>query len=243
MSITLKHNEKPDLKEVKFVCDSNLHSQLDNYEITSLMNKHVFAIFLGKAGSGKTSLLISFLKTPELFHRVFDKIYVFMPSTSRASLKDNFFEKHLPEDRIYDDLDVNNFTDAYERARENAEDNKTSLIILDDVQKALKDPQVSKMLLHAVNNRRHARLSIWLVAQTYNSIPRQVRQGLTDMFVFKINKTEQNNIFDEVLELKKDVVDRLYKHLFKKPHDFMYINTNSQRIFSNWDELLINDDA
>lgn len=241
MSITLKQNNAPDLKKVKFLCDNNLHDKLDTYEISKLMNRSNFTLFLGKAGSGKSSLCISFLKTPEMFHEVFHKIFVFMPSSSRASLKDNFFEKHLEEDQIYDELDVDTLNEAYDRALDIKSQGGTSLIVLDDVQKALKDPQVAKLLLHMVNNRRHAGLSIWLCAQTYNSIPRQVRQGLTDLFVFKINKTEMMNIYEEQLELTKDTLEKVQKFLYKKPHSFMYINSNSQRLFSNWDEIVINE--
>jgi hypothetical protein len=92
-----------------------------------------------------------------------------------------------------------------------------------------------------VNNRRHARLSIWIAAQTFNSIPRQVRQGLTDLFIFKINKVEQENIINEILEYDKKQIDIINKNTFLKMHDFMCINTNSQRIFSNWSKLVFNE--
>jgi acyl carrier protein len=56
------------------------------------MNKSNFTIFLGKAGQGKTSLLISFLNTSSLFKYVYDNVIVFMPTNSRSSIKDNFFD-------------------------------------------------------------------------------------------------------------------------------------------------------
>ena len=92
------------------------------------------------------------------------------------------------------------------------------------------------------NNRRHAHLSMWCVAQTYKSIPTQVRQGFTDLFIFKVNKKEMANIFEEQVEQLKDKFIDVLKFVFKEPHDFMYINAESQKLFSNWDELIIGDE-
>ena len=63
MDIQVKHNSVPNLKLPKFNVDTELDNKLNDYDITKLMNKSNFTIFLGKAGSGKSSLLISFLKT------------------------------------------------------------------------------------------------------------------------------------------------------------------------------------
>jgi len=240
MEITVKKNVIPKLKMPTFNVDTELDVKLNQFEITQLMNKSNFTVFLGKAGSGKSSLLISFLKTKELFKRVYSNILLFMPPNSRASIRDSFFDKYLPKEQIYDTVDLDNLNEAYEIAQANAKEGDNTLIIFDDTQKYFKGEN-EKFLLHMINNRRHARLSIWFAVQTYNSIPRQVRQGITDMFVFKINKIEMENIFSEQIEQHKELFIEILKFVFQKSHDFLYINTNSQRLFSNWNELLIGD--
>jgi len=240
--IHIKKNVEPELKRVKFNCDKKLHDKLDDYELTKLMNKSNFTLFLGKAGSGKSSLLISFLKTPTLFKSVFHTIFCFIPPNSRQSIKDSFFDKYLPADQLFDELTYDDLQSCYDVAQDNARENLKTLIILDDQQKYLKDPDIQKLLLHMVNNRRHASLSIWLCCQTYNSIPRQIRQGLNNLFVFKINKTEMTNIFTEQIELDDKMMRQVLKYVFKEPHDFMYINADTQRLFSNWHEIEIHDD-
>jgi hypothetical protein len=237
-NIEIIHHEEPNLRLPTFSVDGVLHERLNEYEITKLMNKSNFTVFLGKAGSGKSSLLISFLKTPELFKRVFHTIILFMPPNSRQSIKDSFFDKYLPKEQIYDDLTLETLTEAYEIAKSNAEEEYNTLFIFDDVQKQMKG-ECEKLLLHCNNNRRHARLTIWVAAQNYFQIPKQVRQGITDIFVFKINKTEMMNLITEIVEQHKDLFMDLLKLCFRKSHDFLYINTNSQRLFSNWNELLI----
>ena len=56
--ITIISNKIPTLKMPKFSVDTELDSKLNDYELTSLMNKSNFTLFLGKPGSGKSSLLI-----------------------------------------------------------------------------------------------------------------------------------------------------------------------------------------
>jgi DNA replication protein DnaC len=65
MNINIKQNKKPKLCMPSFNVDNELSSKLNKYEITKLMNKSNFTLFLGKAGSGKTSLMTSFLKTKQ----------------------------------------------------------------------------------------------------------------------------------------------------------------------------------
>ena len=161
-----------------------------------------------------------------------------MPASSRSSLKDSFFDKHLPPEQLYDELNYENLEEAYEIAKENSFEGCRTLIILDDVQKDLKG-ECEKLFLSMVNNRRHARLSMWLCAQNYFSIPKQCRSGLTDLFIFKASKKEMEQIFIETVETHKDKFLEILGKCYKEPHSFLYINPNSQRIFSSWDELII----
>ena len=237
MSISIKKNDIPSLKKPKFTIDGELHKKLNDYEISSLMNKHNFTLFLGKAGSGKSTLLISLLQSPSLFYGVYHNIILFCPPNSRASIKDDFWSV-LPDEQIYDELNYDNLLEAYELAQANDIGGFRTLIILDDVQKNLKG-ECEKLLLHMVNNRRHSSLSIWLACQTYKSIPPQVRMGLTGLFLFKIAKKEMENIFDEQVEINEKIFKEILNISFRRPHDFLFIDSNSKRIFEKWDEILI----
>ncbi len=67
MNFVIKKNDKPELVRPTFTVDDELHSKLNDYELTSLLNRAHFAVILGKPGSGKSSLEISVLQTPKLF--------------------------------------------------------------------------------------------------------------------------------------------------------------------------------
>jgi hypothetical protein len=238
--MNIKKNKIPMLKRPEFTVDGKLNEKLDDIEIFKLMNKAHFSLFLGKAGSGKSSLIISLLnsKRNESFKKVFHDIIIFIPPNSRQSIKSDFWGSNLDEDNIYDDLTLENLYEAYNKAQMNAEEGYKTLIILDDVQKNLKGEN-ENLLLHMVNNRRHAHLCIWIAAQNYFSLSKQVRQALTDLFIFKVNKTEMENIFNEQVEIPKEKFNMILDKTYKKPNEFIYINPNSQKIFYNWDEIIL----
>lgn len=239
--IRIKSNEAPDLRKPSFMCDKKIHPKLDAFEATSLINRSNFSLFLGRPGSGKTSLMVSLLNTPTLFKRCFNKIYVFMPPHSRSSMRDNIFNQ-LPEEQLYDTLTNETIDDVFNNIEETADDGGFSLIILDDMQAYLKDKYVAKRLTEIVCNRRHLHTSIWLIAQTYKSIPRQVRQMLTNLFVFKVNKTEMENIFSEQIELFKEHFQSVINKTYQSPHDYLFLDTQTQRIFKNFDEILLDEE-
>jgi len=237
MSITIKKNEAPKMNKPNFTVDGKLHDKLDDFELTSLMNRCNFTLFLGKAGSGKSSLLISMLNTRGLFKKVFHSIILFCPANSRASIKNDFWSV-LPEEQIYDELNLDTLQEAFDIARMNSESGLKTLIVLDDVQKALKG-ECEKLLLSMVNNRRHNMLSIWMACQNFNGIPKPIRMGLTDIFMFKVNAAEMRNITDELLDIDPAIFRQIQKVSYKKPHDFLDINQPTQRIFHNFDEIII----
>lgn len=238
MSITIKQNEAPELKLPKFTVDDELHKKLNDYELTKLMNQHNFTLFLGMPKSGKSSLTIGFLQTKTMFKGVFHNIFLFCPPNSRASIKNDFWGKNLPEDQIYDDLTLETLGAAYNMAQVDGQEGFQSLIVIDDMQSALKNMDIQKLLLHMVSNRRHAKLSIWLLCQSYFTIPRMVRNSLTNLFVFKVSKNDMTEIFKEVIEMDFDKFTHVLENSFKKKHDFLFINRETKQLFINWDEII-----
>ena len=233
MSISIKENDKPKLRHCPMTCDTNLHSKLDKFEITKFLNSHSTTLMIGKPKSGKTSLLYSFLKSKELLKQVFNKIFLFQPSQSRASMKDQLFES-MPDDQKYDQLNLENLLNV-----ETNLDEGNNVIIFDDMSAFLKDNEISKLLKKLMFNRRHLHLSIIFLCQSYISVPKEIRKMFTNLFIFKVSKMEMKTIFEEVVELPSDYIIPLIKLVYDEPYNFLFVNTDSQRLFRGWDELLI----
>lgn len=243
------HNARPKLKLPKFKVDGKLAPHLDDTPLLALMNRHFTCAVMGKAGSGKTSLVQGLLATRGYMRRVFDTILVFIPPNSLNSIKDSIFSK-LKKDQIYDSLTRENLEAAYGRAEENARADtpKSTLIVFDDVQAYFKNKEIESFLLHMVNNRRHARLSFFIIAQSYQKIPRQIRLACTHLFAFRLSKSNLEDIYAELSEISQpnwNSILREYKKRVKEDaeaHPFLFMDVNQQRYFVDWDELEVNED-
>ena len=117
-------------------------------------------------------------------------------------------------------------------------------IIFDDMTAYLKDYHVEKLLKELVFNRRHLRTSIFFLCQTYISVPKDLRKLFSNLFIFRVNKNELKLIFEEQIEdkTKVNLISEITKLVFDRPFQFLFINTDTQRFFKNFDELLFKDD-
>ena len=89
--------------------DFNVDDILGEHIRDPFPNKSFFWLIVGKAGSGKTSLMINALNSKgsnRVYRKVFDKITLVMPKNSRNSLKNNPLED-LPEDQLYEEMSQN----------------------------------------------------------------------------------------------------------------------------------------
>jgi len=231
--LSIKENKKPVLKTCEMLCDEGLHPKLDKYDLTSFLNNHSTTLFLGKPKSGKTSALYSFFHSKDVFKNTFDKVMIFMPPQSRASMADKIFDK-LPNNQKYDELTLENLMEV--------EDNLSkynNVIIFDDMGAYLRNNEIKKKLKELVMNRRHKHLSIIFLCQTYLSIEPEIRKLFSNIFIFKSSKKEMEVIFDELIEMPKDYILPIMKVVYDKPYNYLFINTDSQRLFKNFDEILI----
>lgn len=241
MKLSILEREKPHLGKTEMVCDMDLHKKLNKYELTKFLNKHSANLLCGRAGSGKTSLLFSMFKSPDIFKKVFHNIFLFQPFASASSVKNNVFDA-IDEEQKFNELNEENLTGVMETVR-NEDKKYNNCIIFDDMTAYLKYGEVEKLLKELVFNRRHYRTSIFFLVQSYVSVPSQIRKLFSNLFIFKVSKKELETIRDEILEaIPKDCVGELAKLVFDKPHEYLFINADSQRLFKKFDEIIIHDE-
>ena len=232
MSIQIKKNDAPKLPVCKMLCDGGLDSKLNDYELTKHLNTHQLTVVVGSPGSGKTSMLYSLFKSKEMLKKVYDKIFVFMPSASHVSLKDNLFGQ-LPQEQRFEELTDETLNQAQSQFE------GTNCIIIDDMTVYLKDKDVQKKLREFAFNRRHLGLSIFILTQSWNAVPLSIRKVFNNAFIFKVGKREMELVFKEMVESHEDKVGQIMKLVYDKPHQFLFVNFSSQRFFKNFDELIM----
>jgi hypothetical protein len=241
MKLTILEREKPHLAKTEMLCDMDLHKKLNKYELTKFLNRHSANLLCGRAGSGKTSLLFSMFKSPDIFKKVFHNIYLFQPFASASSVKNNIFDA-IPEEQKFNELTEESLGGVMDAVR-NEDKKYNNCIIFDDMTAYLKHGEVEKLLKELIFNRRHYRTSVFFLVQSYISVPLQIRKLFSNLFIFKVSKKELETIRDEILEtIPKDCVGDLAKLVFDKPHEYLFINADTQRLFKKFDEIIIHDE-
>jgi hypothetical protein len=84
----------------------------------------------------------------------------------------------LPEDQLFDDLNIDNLSVDL--------DEGNNCLIIDDCTASLKDNEIQKQFKQLVYNRRHNHLSIFLLVQSYNSIPLNIRKTINNILILLI---------------------------------------------------------
>jgi len=234
--------KKPEIKPPVMKCDKVLHPKLDKYEVTSYLNGHSTNLLCGKPKSGKSSLMWAMLSSPKLLKNVYHHVYLFQPSHSRASIKNNIF-KHHDKDKMFDELTYDNLNEVMDRIKRTPAD-ENNVIIFDDQASYLKNKDTLQMFKELIFNRRHLHTSIYFLNQTFFSVPKELRRLFSNMFIFKVSKNELKNIFDENVEdeFVKSMLPDISKVVYDKPFSYLFINTDNQKFYKKFDRLEFNED-
>jgi hypothetical protein len=164
-----------------------------------------------------------------------------MPYNSRKSLEDNILDEHIPEEQLFEELNTDTISQLYEELKKNSAEGYKSLVIYDDVQKSLKDPLVLRDLKNIVANQRHLGVVNILLLQNYMALDKSLRELAQNIIVFKVNKTQMEKIFNECVESAKHKFIEITNFVFDKPYQWLFINLATQRIFKEWDEIVLED--
>lgn len=239
--ITIKPLKKPDLPNIKMTCDKIIHKKLTDFPMVSdAWSTNNFTVIVGRMGQGKTSLMTSLVKN--VFNKCFETIYLFMPENSRTSIENDIFSKHLPEDQLFDTLTEDGLLEVYERLQESSKDKDNSLLLIDDFQAQLKEPEIIKVLQKIITKMRHLRCTIFLLQQNFQALQKPLRELVSNVIIFNVGKSQLSKLFDEVVQMDKDKYERIIQMSFIEPHDWILINFHrSKKIYRMFDEIFISD--
>lgn len=243
--IKIIKNDQINLNIPKFNCDENIVGKhMNDHPLTKLMNCYGFIAFVGKPQSGKTSLAISFItqRNPVIFNQTHHKLYVMMPQNSINSMEKNPFKK-LPPENMFNELTDETIQQVYNLLESNTAQNLKTLLLIDDMTADLKRSKfIESTLKKIVYNRRHLKCNIIITAQSFNNMPFDIRKNITSIFMFKPAKAEMQKLFEDLIEAEKDNFSDIMRYTFDKKHNFLFVNIESQRMFKNWDEIVIQKD-
>ena len=101
---------------------------------------------------------------------------------------------------------------------------------------------VIDVLKRMIYNRRHLKLNVIITAQSYVNMPLDIRKCISSLILFKPPKKEMELIFNELIENKKDLFIDIMKMTYDDKHNFLFVNIPTQKMYKNWDELIIKED-
>ena len=243
--ISIKKNKNIKLSIPNFTCDYNaVGEHLEKHDLTKYLNCYGFLCVVGRPQSGKTSMTIAMItqKEPRIYKKTHNHILLFMPENSINSLKKNPFEKLNPSN-IYYELTNSSILDAYEKIDGWSKEGEKTLLFIDDMTADLKKSKfIIDTLKKLIYNRRHLKLNIIITCQVYPNLPLDVRKCITNLIMFRPPKKELERVFDELIESKKEIFDKVFKLVYDEPHNFLFLNVPSQTMFKNFDEIIIHDE-
>ena len=143
---------------------------------------------------------------------------------------------------MFDELDIKTISSIYGKIEISSEKKETTLLILDDIGASLKNGEIQKLLRKLIFNRRHLKVYIIIMLQSYKSIPLKVRKLFNNIVMFKPSKPEFENLFEELFETDKDHAIIIMNYVYKESHDYLFLNIDSQRMYKDFDELIIHKD-
>ena len=208
-------------------------------------------IISGSKGSGKSSMMISMLRSKNIYKRRFNNIFLISPTAgSGADPKMLKLVEELEEDGHYfTECSDENYQTILDMIKESNHDltekgkKPRNLLILDDCLASMpRNSEKGNKLNEIIIACRHLFTNIILLVQKYNSIPTLIRSN-TDYISFYPSHSRQ-----ELDTLIKDlsINEKLFKDLLKfatnEKYSFLHINLlhgNEPLFFKKFDRILI----
>lgn len=228
VSITVPH----------FSVDNSLGSHIPE----PLPRQAHFAAFIGPPRSGKTSLSTALLTQtdPRIYRAVFDHVHLIVPRPSFESMINSPFAGHS---KVHHEFSAGLMASLMGQLEKRTRQEESTLIIIDDFAAELKDQTVRKALERFINNRRHLRLSVWIIAQTYRALPLSTRKLVTHLFMFRPNNTaELESVRTELVPLDRRLFEAYYQHVFSPgadPHTWLLVDTFSGELYNKFARLSV----
>jgi hypothetical protein len=202
----------------------------------------------GRSGSGKTNLLVNLLTRKEFLKHFFHYVCIYSPTAGEYD--DSYKSLNLPPENFRNDFSEQDLEDLIESRKELIKKkgieyvakNCRVLIILDDVianRDFLNSPQALKMFALL----RHYLVSVIVLMQTYNKLPKALRNNANAIMIFPSNRSEVEVLMDELTppNLSKKQFQKVIEDATDERYSFLYINNHADpdiRLRINLDEVI-----
>jgi hypothetical protein len=234
----IENNQLPVMKPVKEIMNINVPNINE-----SIPNRNgQIWLLTGSGGSGKTSLLLNFFKSKELYLKKYHNIFYICPESSFLSVEKHPFEDH---DKIYHELnesilyDIFSTLDEIKKTRVKKKPHY-NLVIIDDMADVLKNNSLQMAMNKLLIKARHLNCGFIFTLQSYLYFPKILRKQITNITIFKPkNVAEFETLAHELFNMRKDDALQLFNYVFDEPYNHLDINTIDNTYYKNFNKLII----
>lgn len=204
-------------------------------------------LVVGRKGSGKTSVILNLLNSPDAFQKRFNNIFLFSKTAENDIKLKKLVNELKEDDKFYDKLtddDINEVLDKIkEFNKEYLEKHKNkkpeNLIIFDDCLDSLplsieKNSALNKLIV----GHRHYKTSVIISVQKWSAVNRLIRNNSDCISYFTNQNDKENKSFQE----EYGISDALLKFATNEPHSFLhltFLNNAQKTYFKRFSRIII----
>lgn len=254
--IEKKNKDGLEITQVKMNCDNQLMDNKKRKPPSCLPQTSGFLICInGFSGSGKTTTLINLLtkknrnNMKKSYRGCFNRVIFVSPSAHTIENKEIQELEHKHEQlthELFDEID-----EMCEKNIDNDDDEcENYCLVLDDVGAMIRaNKTLETRLCMLCNNRRHKRISIFILTQQIMQIPPPIRKNLTWLITYKPKTFQEKDcILKEFSDIRnpKDL-EQLFNFIYKSKRDFMIVDCSLKHsanieYYRNFNKLNIEND-
>lgn len=187
---------------------------------------------VGRSGSGKSTVVMHMLTSPDFLKGFYHKIYYFSPT---AKLDDLTKHLKLKDERLITEPDETQLLEILNAQEQLIEKHGIEhvgltsrvLLIFDDI---VSDPQFLKSdsMIKLATMGRHYLISSIINTQSYTKIPRVIRLQANGIILFPSSENEVKLLADDYTppRCKKITFLKMVEYATNGKHDFLYINAS-----------------
>ena len=229
---------------------SNDLKKLDNQIIRSddpLPKQDIVWIINGGKGSGKSSMILSVLKSKNGYKKFYDNIYLVSPTASRDTKFNKLIEELDKDNKYFSTCDNETIEDIINKLKEFNENFDESnrqprnLVIFDDCLASLpKSTQRSPFNL-LITTSRHLKTSVWILTQKYNKVNPLIRANMDMLSFFRSNNKLEFKTLEDDVNVDEKELKILYDFATDKPNSFLHISFFSGKpiFFNRFDKIIL----
>jgi len=218
----------------------------ENYKKDQVFAKdHFLYLVIGRKRSGKSTLALNLLDTPEKlggFKKKFDKIWLVSPTAANDPKMAELVDELEPDGQFYDSFNNEVQSELMDKIKQYNNKFKGKkkkphhLVIYDDVLAFLPSNKKKGQFFNSfMTNQRHFKCSAMILAQRLNELNPLIRSQSDIVSYFRQDNPKEDKIFSETFGVPQELIHSCTN----EPHCFITVNFlhTLPKFYKQFDEI------